>query len=82
MGRAPGFAALSARKLRRLLERELGYEVVRTTGSHRRLRSPGRPDLTFSFHDGDTVGASLVRTILVRQVGLTLEEAQEVASRA
>jgi predicted RNA binding protein YcfA (HicA-like mRNA interferase family) len=74
---------MKARRLRSLLARELGYEVVpgRGKGSHRRLEAPGRPGLWFAFHDGDEVGAAIVRTILVRQVGLTLDEAKEVVRR-
>ncbi len=72
---------MRARALRRLLERELGYQVVRTSGSHRRLRAEGRPDITFAFHDNETVGPALVRAILVRQVQLTVAEAQEVVAR-
>lgn len=55
--------------------------MVRTRGSHRKLRAEGRPDITFAFNDGDTVGAALVRAILVRQVRLTVVEAQEVVAR-
>lgn len=79
--RAPGFAAMKARRLRRLLETQLGYTVVRQKGSHRRMESPGHRPIMFAFHDGDTVGPALVRDILVRQVGLTLEQAKEVAGR-
>lgn len=82
MGVAPGFSAMKARRLRTLLERELGYRVVRSPGgSHRRLESPGRPPILFAFHDGDEVGGALVRRILVRQVGLTLDEAKQVVRR-
>jgi predicted RNA binding protein YcfA (HicA-like mRNA interferase family) len=81
MGKAPGFPAMRARQLRRLLEKELGYSVIRTKGSHRRMEAEGRPALTFAFHDADTVAPSLVRSILTRQAGLTLDEAQEVIAR-
>lgn len=83
MSTAPGFRAMKARRLRSLLQRELGYVVVagRGKGSHRRLEAPGRPGLWFAFHDGDEVGAALIRSILVRQVGLTLDEAKKVVLR-
>jgi predicted RNA binding protein YcfA (HicA-like mRNA interferase family) len=82
MSVAPGFGAMKARRLRSLLERELGYVAKPGTGgSHRKLEAPGRPQLTFAFHDGDEVGAAMVRTILVRQVGLTLDEAKQVVKR-
>jgi hypothetical protein len=38
--------------------------------------------VTFSFHDGATVPPRSVRAILVQQVGLTLEEAEEVVKYA
>jgi len=73
---------MKARKLRTLLERKLGYQTVRSTGSHRAMRSPGRPNLTFAFHDGDTIGGHLVRNVLVKQVRLTEDEAREVVHGA
>lgn len=75
---------MKARRLRSLLERKLGYVVVARRskgGSHRRLEAPGRPGLWFAFHDGDEVGGAMIRTILVRQVGLTLDEAKDVVQR-
>lgn len=69
---------MKARRLQSLLQRKLGYVVVRSVGSHRRLEAPGHPPLTLAFHDGATIGPALVRRILTRGVGLTLEEAQEV----
>ena len=83
MSTAPGFSAMKARRLRSLLQRELGYVVVpsRGKGSHRRLEAPGRPGLWFAFHDGEEVGPALVRSILVRQVGLTVAEAKKVVQR-
>ncbi|GAA1590157.1 hypothetical protein GCM10009789_49740 [Kribbella sancticallisti] len=72
---------MKARKFRTLLERELGYTVASTKGSHRKLVSEGRPKLIFAWHDGDEIGAAMIRTILVRDVGLTLTEAKEVARR-
>jgi predicted RNA binding protein YcfA (HicA-like mRNA interferase family) len=69
---------MKARRLRTLLERELGYRTVRSTGSHRTMQASGRPPLTFAFHEGDTVGGHLVRNVLVKQVGLTEDEAREV----
>lgn len=59
-----------------VLERQpLGYEVVRQSGSHRRMQSSDHPPLTFAFHDGATIPAGLVRKILVKDVGLDEEEA-------
>ncbi|HYQ76150.1 type II toxin-antitoxin system HicA family toxin [Cellulomonas sp.] len=73
---------MKARRLRTLLERELGYVTVRSTGSHRTMRAPGWPQLVFAFHDGDTVGGHLVRNVLVKQVGLSDDEAREVVRGA
>lgn len=80
---APGFRALKARKLRTLLERELGYTLASSKGgSHRKLKCEGRPTLTFAWHDGDEIGGAMIRTILVRQVGLSVDEAKELVRRA
>lgn len=65
-----------------ILEDQLGYRVVRRVGSHRRLAADGRPTLTFAFHDKHEVGPGVVRDILVKQVGLTLEAALEVVQDA
>lgn len=61
-----------------LLQRELGYGIVRQRGSHRRLEATGRPPLTFAFHDSVSLSPGEVRDILVKQVGLSLEEASRV----
>jgi predicted RNA binding protein YcfA (HicA-like mRNA interferase family) len=70
---------MKARRLLAILKREpLGYRVVRQVGSHRRLEAPGRPSLTFAFHDRGTVSPRLVREILVKEVGLADHEAREL----
>ncbi|WP_378101836.1 type II toxin-antitoxin system HicA family toxin [Cellulomonas sp. T2.31MG-18] len=70
---------MKGRDVQRTLEREpLGYRVVRQRGSHRRMEADGRPPLLFSYHDGATVPPSVVRKILISDVGLTEEEAWEV----
>jgi predicted RNA binding protein YcfA (HicA-like mRNA interferase family) len=71
---------MSAKQLLRLLCR-LGYSIERQKGSHRILVAEGRPKIVFAYHDGVTIGRSMVRDILVKQAGLTLEEAREVACR-
>jgi predicted RNA binding protein YcfA (HicA-like mRNA interferase family) len=58
-----------------LLRRKLGYEIVRQRGSHRRLAAEGRPVLTFAFHDSVSLSPGEVRDILVKQVGLSQDEA-------
>lgn len=80
---ADGFRAMKAREFRRLLYRRLGYQDSGKSkgGSHRRLVAPGRPTITFAFHDKAEVSPGLVRSILVNQVGLSLDEAREVVRR-
>lgn len=72
---------MKPRRFRKMLERQLGYREVRRAGSHVTLESEGRPPLTFAFHNGVEIGPAMVRQILVRGVGLTLEEAKEVYRR-
>lgn len=74
--------SLKARALLRLLMNELGYQIERQSGSHRRLVADGRPSITFAFHDKSTVSPRTVGVILVQQVGLTPEEAREVLKSA
>jgi len=70
---------MKAKRLLAVLERQpLGYRVVRQSGSHRRLKSPGRPSFTFAFHDGATLSAGLVRQILTKDVGLAEYEARKL----
>lgn len=52
----------------------LGYQLIRRSGSHRRLVCQGRTPLTFSFHDGVTIPPGLVKKILKKDVGLSDEE--------
>ncbi|MDO8363059.1 MAG: type II toxin-antitoxin system HicA family toxin [Actinomycetota bacterium] len=55
----------------------LRYEVTRTSGSHRRMESAGGyPPLTFAFHATQTLPPGLVRKVLVKDVGLTVDEAR------
>jgi predicted RNA binding protein YcfA (HicA-like mRNA interferase family) len=70
---------MKAKRLMGVLEREpLGYEVVRRSGSHRRMESPDHPPSTFAFHDKATIPAGLVRKILIKDVGLDEEEARKL----
>jgi predicted RNA binding protein YcfA (HicA-like mRNA interferase family) len=73
------FPSMKARRLLAVLERQpLGYEVVRQSGSHRRMQSPGHPPLTFAFHDSATIPGGLVRKILIKDVGLDEEDARKL----
>lgn len=47
----------------------IGWSVKRTTGSHRVLEHPMRPDYVFAFHDGDEIGPRMLRRI-ARHTGL------------
>jgi predicted RNA binding protein YcfA (HicA-like mRNA interferase family) len=73
------FPTMKAKRLLAVLEREpLNYHVSRRSGSHRRMEAPGRPPLTFAFHDRATVPSGLVRKVLVRDIGLAEDEAREL----
>jgi predicted RNA binding protein YcfA (HicA-like mRNA interferase family) len=71
------FPSMKARQLLTVLTRPpMRYRVVRQVGSHRRPESAaGYPPLTFAWHDGVTIAPGLVRKVLVRQVGLSVQEA-------
>lgn len=70
---------MKARELLRVLERHpLRYRArPGSKGSHRVLYSEaGYPSLLFAFHDGQTIPPGLVRKVLVKDVGLPVEEAR------
>jgi predicted RNA binding protein YcfA (HicA-like mRNA interferase family) len=70
---------MKATRLLAVLERKpLGYCVVRRTGSHRRMEAPGRPTITFAFHDKATIPARLVRKVLTKDIGLGEDEARKL----
>ena len=66
--------AMKAKTLLRLLKRApLSYKEVPggTRGSHRKLVSDaGYPPLRFSFHDSVEVGGTMIKKILLDQVGV------------
>jgi predicted RNA binding protein YcfA (HicA-like mRNA interferase family) len=72
MGRFP---SIKAADLLRLLEKELGYEIVRQNGSHRRMESEEHPPLTFAFHLKQSLPPGVVKKVLVSDVGLSEAEA-------
>ncbi len=74
------FPSLKARAMLAVLQGELGYEIQRRSGSHRRLVAKGRPPLTFAFHDNESLSPGVVRDILVKQVGLSHDEALKAVS--
>ena len=75
----PKFPSMKAAALVAILEKEpLGYSIVRQKGSHRTFRAKERPQILFSYHDGATVPPGVVRKILVKQIGLSEEDALEL----
>jgi predicted RNA binding protein YcfA (HicA-like mRNA interferase family) len=63
---------LKGKELIRILER-LGFEVVRTRGSHFLLRHPDGRTTTVPVHSGEVLGPGLLRSIL-RDVELALDD--------
>jgi len=73
------FQSLKAKRLFAILTRSpLNYAVVHSVGSHRKLSSNCYPDITFAFHDNETVGGSVVKKILCKDVGLGEQEALDL----
>lgn len=73
------FPSMKASQLLAVLCRSpLNYVVERRKGSHRRLVAEGRPPLTFAYHDGATVPPGAVRKILMKDIGLSHDEALEL----
>jgi predicted RNA binding protein YcfA (HicA-like mRNA interferase family) len=63
---------LKGKELVRLLEK-IGFEVVRTRGSHFFLRHADGRVTTVPVHSGEVVGPGLLRSIL-RDVELSVDE--------
>jgi predicted RNA binding protein YcfA (HicA-like mRNA interferase family) len=57
--------------------KKLGFEVVRTHGSHHRLRHPDGRITTVPVHAGETIGPGLLGQIL-RDCELAHEQLEEV----
>ncbi|MZG03965.1 addiction module toxin, HicA family [Streptomyces sp. SID5614] len=72
----PGFPAMTARNLRKVLA-SLGYTEVPDSGkgSHTWLIAEGRPRIRWAFHKRELAPIE-VRNVLVQQAGLTLDEAR------
>jgi len=62
-------------KAQRLLSalRRIGWHEKRRSGSHRTLSRSGWPDFTFSFHDGQEIGPTMLARV-ARQTGLKPED--------
>jgi len=70
------FPSLKAKDLERIIEAVCGAPV-RQAGSHKQYRSPnGGGTFTYGFHGSDTVSPHMVRRILLRDLGLTKDEAK------
>lgn len=70
------FPSMKAGKFLAVLTGEpLGYQVTRQSGSHRTLEAEGRPKLLWSYHDGAEVPPGVIRKYLVKQVGLSDDDA-------
>jgi predicted RNA binding protein YcfA (HicA-like mRNA interferase family) len=63
---------LKGKELVRLLEK-LGFEIVRTRGSHLFLQHADGRVTTVPLHSGETVGPGLLRSIL-RDVELSVDD--------
>lgn len=75
---------MDAKAMKRLLCRELGYREVPNSGSgsHCWLEAEGRPRIRWGFHDKRELSPIEVRKVLIKDVGLTMDEAKEVVKRA
>ena len=51
----------------------IGWQIKRTTGSHRVLQRMGWPDVVFAFHDRDEIGPRMLAR-LSKVTGLTPED--------
>lgn len=68
----PGLPNCTGREAVRALE-QLGYVNVRQSGSHVRLKCPGRTSLTVPIHHGKDLAPGTLRKI-IRESGFTMEE--------
>jgi predicted RNA binding protein YcfA (HicA-like mRNA interferase family) len=64
-------ATQASRVLSALLR--IGWQVKRTTGSHRVLQRNGWPDVVFAFHDRDEIGPRMLAR-LSKSTGLTPDD--------
>jgi predicted RNA binding protein YcfA (HicA-like mRNA interferase family) len=48
----------------------IGWQIKRTSGSHRTLNRDGWPDVVFAFHDDEEIGPRMLARI-ARKTGLT-----------
>jgi predicted RNA binding protein YcfA (HicA-like mRNA interferase family) len=51
----------------------IGWQIKRSTGSHKVLQRTGWPDVVFAFHDHDEIGPRMLAR-LSKVTGLTPED--------
>ncbi|HEX2056358.1 MAG TPA: type II toxin-antitoxin system HicA family toxin [Nitrospiraceae bacterium] len=51
----------------------IGWQIKRTTGSHRVLSRNGWSDVVFAFHDGEEIGPKMLAR-LAKVTGLTPDD--------
>jgi predicted RNA binding protein YcfA (HicA-like mRNA interferase family) len=51
----------------------IGWQIKRTTGSHKVLQRTGWPDVVFAFHDRAEIGPRMLAR-LSKVTGLTVED--------
>ncbi|MBS1716311.1 MAG: type II toxin-antitoxin system HicA family toxin [Armatimonadetes bacterium] len=66
------WTSVSAKELLRVLIGK-GWEIKRTTGSHRVLSHESFPDFVFAFHDREEVGPKMLSRI-AKKTGLTPQD--------
>jgi predicted RNA binding protein YcfA (HicA-like mRNA interferase family) len=78
MGDGFKFPSMKSAELKSILLNELGYSepASKTAGSHNKLTSPGRKDVTWAFHNRELAPLEVKRVLL--QTGLTLKEAKDL----
>ncbi len=70
------FPSMRARAMLTVLQGKLGSSG--RADPIARLVAEGRPPLTFAFHDSVSLSPGVVRDILIKQVGLSHDEALKV----
>jgi predicted RNA binding protein YcfA (HicA-like mRNA interferase family) len=71
------FPSLKAEQLEAIVREHCTF-VRKGKGSHRIYQNSAGARFSFDFHRGRTVSPVLVRRVLIRDVGLTQEQAEQV----
>ena len=64
--------SMKARRVLAALLR-IGWQIKRTSGSHRTLEREGWPDIVFAYHDSEELGPRILAR-LAKTTGLTPED--------